>query len=60
MRQVLNISEKEAMECMENLKEEYEENARGIRIRKVKKGFQSTDVIINPKFELNWLLLSLT
>ena len=25
--EVLNISEKEAMECMENLKEEYEENA---------------------------------
>ena len=38
--EVLNISEKEAMECMENLKEEYEENARGIRIRKVNKGFQ--------------------
>lgn len=48
--EVLNISEKEAMECMENLKEEYEENARGIRIRKVKKGFQFVTAEENAEY----------
>lgn len=48
--EVLNISEKEAMECMENLKEEYEENARGIRIRKVNKGFQFVTAEENAEY----------
>ena len=38
------------MECMENLKEEYEENARGIRIRKVNKGFQFVTAEENAEY----------
>ncbi|MBQ3924226.1 MAG: SMC-Scp complex subunit ScpB [Firmicutes bacterium] len=37
---VLNITEKEALEAFEELKEEYEQEDRGIRIRRVNKSFQ--------------------
>ena len=37
---VLNITEKEALEAFEELKEEYEQEDRGIRIRRINKSFQ--------------------
>ena len=37
---VLNISEKEAIAYLEELKEEYEKEGRGIRIRRINKSFQ--------------------
>lgn len=37
---VLNISEKEALAAFEELKEEYEQEDRGIRIRRINKSFQ--------------------
>ena len=37
---VLNITEKEAIECFEELMEEYEREERGIRVRRVNKSFQ--------------------
>jgi segregation and condensation protein B len=38
--EVLNISEKEAIEYLEELREEYENENRGIRIRRINKSFQ--------------------
>lgn len=38
--EVLNISEKEAIEYLEKLREEYENENRGIRIRRINKSFQ--------------------
>ena len=37
---VLNISEKEALAAFEELMEEYEQENRGIRIRRINKSFQ--------------------
>ena len=36
----MNITEKEALEAFEELKEEYEQEDRGIRIRRINKSFQ--------------------
>jgi segregation and condensation protein B len=38
--EVLNISEKEAIQYFEELKEEYEQESRGIRLRRINKSFQ--------------------
>ena len=38
--EIFNLTEAEAIECFEELKKEYEENRRGIRIRRVGNSFQ--------------------
>ena len=48
--EVFGISEKEAIECFEELTLEYRQESRGIRIRRVGKSFQFITLGDNEKF----------
>lgn len=48
--EVFNISFKEAYDCFKELQEEYEQEARGIRIREVNKSFQFVTDIDNAEY----------
>lgn len=48
--EVFNMDSKEAYECFRELQEEYEQEARGIRIREVGRGFQFVTDIDNAEY----------
>lgn len=48
--EVFNITTEEAVQCFKELQEEYEQEARGIRIRQVNKAFQFVTDIDNSEY----------
>ncbi len=48
--EVFNMNTKEAYECFKELQEEYEQEARGIRIREINKSFQFVTDIDNAEY----------